>query len=228
VSVASKILFDRVSALLVLALCGGSGLYALAAVPLSWPPVSWIIEREALFQGGTYGMVEAWVVSWFHILAVGSAPFAIGGLVLATRAAGTAPVLEPELRARASSLRRRRAVVGTLVTVVTAVFYVALAVEPDALEPVGFLGRLGLIVGPFAAYGGPALALDGLLPLRTSTVVVQTIQEAPEDAERRSVNARWNLSPAEVEGLALGSELAIVATPLFETVVSVTRLSTPR
>jgi hypothetical protein len=228
VTVASRILLDRVSGLLVMALCIGSGLYALAAVPLEWPPVSWIIEREALLRGGTYGMVEAWAVSWFHLLAVGGAPFAVVGLALATRRARSAPDPGADLRERTATLRRRRFLAGALVTIVTIAFYVAIIFEPEALEPVGFLGRLGLILGPFAIYGGPALALDGVLPLRASTVVVQSIQDAPEDAERRSINARWNLSPAEVEGVALGSELAIVATPIFETVVSVTRLPANR
>ncbi|GAB4195773.1 MAG: hypothetical protein OHK0013_02310 [Sandaracinaceae bacterium] len=227
-SVTSKIVLNRLSAWLFLALCVGSGLYALAAVPLEWPPVSWIIEREALFRGGTYGMVEAWVVAWLHLLAVEGAPLALFGVVAAARSARHTPDLGRELADRTARLRRRRLIGGVLVTFATLAFYAALIIEPHALEPVGFLGRLGLILGPFAIYAGPALVLDATLPLCASTVVVESIQDAPEDPERRFINARWNLSPAEVEGVALGSELAIVATPIFETVVSVTRLPANR
>jgi hypothetical protein len=224
----AKILLDRVAGLVFAGVCLGSAVYALVAVPMELPPVSWIIDREALFRGGTYGMVEAWAVSWFHLLAAGLFPLVLFALASTLRSARPVPGLAADVLERASRMRLRRALLGAAIALATAGFYAAIVLEPEVLEPVGFLGRLGLIVGPFAAYGGPALLLDGVLPLRAQVVVVQTLQEAPEDAELRSLNARWSLEPAQAAGLAIGSEASIVSTPVFDSVVAITPLPLAR
>ncbi len=221
----AQIVLDRIVGILLVLVCVGSAVYALVAVPMELPPVSWIIAREALFRGGTYGLVEAWAVTWFHLLAVGLAPFALGALVRSLLREKSAPALSEEVEARGRALRRRRVAWGLGVTALVLGFYAAVVFEPEVLEPVGFLGRIGLVIGPFAAYGGPMLLLDGLLAPTAQVIVVKSLQEAPSDSERRSLNAHWTLEAAQAADLAVGREVSIVATRVFDTVIAITPLT---
>ncbi len=217
-------MLNRISGILLGLACIAAGVYALVAVPLELPPVSWVIEREAILRDGSYGLVEAWAVTWFHLLAVIVLPFAAVELGRALLTKDPRPVLEGSAAEKASSIRRRRAVWGALVTMLTGTFYGLIVLDPEDVAIVGFLGRLGLVLGPFAAYAGPMLLLDAALPPTASTVTVQSVQDDPADNERRSINGRYTLEPKEAESLRVGAQISIVATRIFSTVISATKL----
>lgn len=217
-------MLNRIAGVLFGLVCIGSGVYALVAVPMELPPVSWITERESMMRGGTYGLVEAWAVTWFHLLAAGALPFALveGGRALLTKE--PRPELAGSAAERARSLRRRRTAWGLFVTALTGTFYALIVLDPEDVAIVGFLGRLGLVLGPFAAYAGPMLLLDGLLAPTATIVTVESVQDDPADSERRSINGRYTLEPKEAESLRVGARVSIVATRVFNTVLSATRL----
>lgn len=217
-------MLSRLAGIVFGLVCIGSGVYALVAVPMELPPVSWILEREALFRGGTYGLVEAWAVTWFHLLAAGIAPFALVELGRTLVTKDPRPELTGSAASKARSLRRKRGAWGLLVTALTVAFYALVVIDPEDVAIVGFFGRLGLILGPFAAYGGPMLLLDGVLAPTAQTVTVETVQDDPADVERRSINGRYTLEPAEAEALRVGAQVSIIATRVFGSVISVTRL----
>lgn len=217
-------MLNRISGILFGLACIGSGVYALVAVPLELPPVSWVIERESLLRDGTYGMVEAWAVTWFHLLAAGALPFALVELGRALLTKDPRPTLEGSAAQRARSLGRTRAAWGFLVTALTGTFYALIVFDPEDVAVVGFLGRLGLVLGPFAAYAGPMLLLDGLLAPTAQTVLVESVQDDPADSERRSINGRYTLEPKEADSLRVGGSVSIVATRVFNTVISATKL----
>jgi hypothetical protein len=202
----------------------GSGVYALVAVLAGLPPADFLCELEALFAfQGAYNLVEAWAVTWFHLLAVLAAPLALGTLVQNLRSGEPRPALEGSVATRFRALRRRRLGWGAGLTAVTVAFYVALA-APELLEPISFLARLALVLGPFTVFAGPTLLLDALLAPTARIVVVHQLVEAPEGGERKSLNGLYTLDADEAARVRVGAEVSVLSTRILSSVLSATPL----
>ena len=203
----------------------GSAVYALVAVMSGLWPADWIAWREASYAfGGQYNLVEAWAVLWFHLLAAMAAPFMVVAAVATLRRRDPTPTLQAAIAERSRALSRRRLAWGLVVTALTAGFYAALVVDPQLLEPISFLARLGLVLGPFAAFVGPALILDGLLAPTAQRMVVHTLTDDASGGPTKLLDGLYRVSADEAAGLRVGSEVSLVATRIFSTVLSVTPL----
>lgn len=203
----------------------GSGIYALVAVIAGLPPADWLSGLESLYAfGGSYNLVEAWAVTWFHLLAGLAAPLALGTLVQNLRTHDAEPTLEGSVAARFRALARKRLVWGVAVTAVTVGFYAAVLLAPSALAPLSFLARLALVLGPFALFAGPTLVLDAVLAPTARTVVVHHLGDAPEGGERKSLNGLYTLEADEAARMRVGAEVSVVSTRIFSTVLSATPL----
>lgn len=197
--------------------------YSLVAVAMDLPPGSWVIDLEVRYSfDGRYGMVEAWAVTWFHLLALLVLPLAL--VALAGLRADVTPALEGRAAQARAALRRRRAPIGLAVSVVTVAFYACLALAPQALEPIGFVARLALVIAPFACFLGPASVLDALLAPAQVRVKVLSLDEVPGQPTYRHINGRYAIATSELGSLRAGSEVSMITTRVFGTVVSVIAL----
>lgn len=203
----------------------GATVYALVAVILELPPASWIIEREVRFSfDGRYGMVEAWAVTWFHLLLALFAPFALGSLVMELASRRDLPTLEAHVRDRRRALARTRLPIGVGVGAVLVLFYALLIVAPEWIEPFGFLGRLGLVLGPLGLVASPVLILDSVLSPVLHRVTIVRIDPVEHEPTRRRLNGLHVVDATVAESLRVGSEVSIVATPMISSVLSVETL----
>jgi len=203
----------------------GSGVYALVAVLSGLPPADWVCALEARYAfGGSYRVIEAWAVTWFHLLAALAAPLALATLVSNLRTRDPRPDLEGTAAARFRSLSRKRLVWGAAIALATISFYLTMWLAPSTLAPVSFLARVALVLGPFATFVGPALLLDALLRPSARRVVVHQLAEQPGDGERRSLNGVYSLEAREAASLRVGTEVSVLSTRIFATVLTVTVL----
>lgn len=205
----------------------GSGVYALVAVMLEWPPADRVIELLVLYGfGGGVNLIEAWAVTWFHLLVLQILPVALGALVVNLRTRDAKPALEGSAAARFRALCRKRLAWGLVVSATTLALYVGLALAPSALAPIAFVVRLALVLAPFAVLLGPSLVLDALLAPTVRVVAIGSISDAPaiDGRERRSLNGVYTVELEEASSLHVGSQVSILSTRIFATVLSATPL----
>ncbi len=199
--------------------------YALVAVLLDLPPGSWIIEREVRYSfDGRYGMVEAWAVTWFHLLLILLAPFGAAAFVASLTTARPYATLDPVAAERRRTLTRTRLIAGVLVSATAIAFYACLVSAPEALEPIGILARLGLVLGPGALVAGPTLLLDAVLAPVVAHVKVVRIDPVEHEPTKRRLNGIHVIDARFAESLHPGSEVSMIVTRTLGSVLSIAAL----
>ncbi|MBN8611923.1 MAG: hypothetical protein J0L92_15115 [Deltaproteobacteria bacterium] len=198
----------------------GLTVYALVAVMFDWAPASWVIDLEvrASFDG-RYGMVEAWAVTWFHLLAVATLPLVPPALVSLRE--DTIAALDVRAEARWRGMRRTRLPAGALLVIAVVSFYACAALAPEVLATLGILTRLALVLAPFALFLGPALVLDAVLAPKQLRVTVARIDPY---AGEHQINGLHSITTSELTTIRVGSEISIVVTRALGSVLSITPL----
>ena len=201
----------------------GLTVYALVAVMFDWPPASWVIDLEvrASFDG-RYGMVEAWAVTWFHLLAVAALPLALPALVSLRE--DTVAALDPRAEARWRGMRRTRLPAGASLVIAVVSFYGCAALAPAWLEAVGILTRFALVIAPFGLFFGPALVLDALLAPKHLRMKVLRIDPVAGLPGEHRLNGLYTIAASELAAIRVGSEISVVVTRTLGSVLSITPL----
>jgi hypothetical protein len=167
-------------------------------------------------------MVEAWAVTWFHLLAIATLPLVPPALVSLREDAVAA--LDPRAEARWRGMRRTRLPAGVLLMAAVVSFYVCAAIAPEVVASVGILTRLALVLAPFGVFLGPALVLDAVLAPKQVRVKVVRIDPYAGQPGQHQINGIHPITTSELGTIHVGSEISIVTTRTLGSVLSITPL----
>ena len=188
-------------------------------------PTMSIIEWQATWGDGTYGIKGTILAVWLHIM------LALGALYTAvwapydfvTRVRQAQPMPEGAEWQSLPVHGLRYAIVGTLVGFApTAAFYSALLLDPESLSFLGQAALLAFVLGPLIAFWGAVSALNLVLPRRVVLGVVDKLR-VDTDAKGNAVGYVAEIAKRHVrlsqrvwQQLRVGDQVALRLTALFD------------
>ncbi len=195
-------------------------------------PGSFYVQRQAFWNGGTYGVKFTWLLTWFTLLAAAALPFVLVlGVAVLVRRWVESPTDVPagwDVRQTGRRLLLATAALGVLVVWASVAAVVVL--EPDSLSPLGGFASISLLVLP-ALPLVPALLFEALIPPRYVEGPIEGMQfTSYKDRTTLHLHVagrHYTMSPSVTEGLGLGqgTRVGLVATGFFKSVRRIARIA---
>lgn len=192
-------------------------------------PTMSLIEWQATWGDGTYGIKGTILAVWLNImLAVGAVYTAVWAPYdFVTRVGKASPMPEGPDWQSLPAHGLRFAIIGTLVGFVpTAALYSALLLDPESLSFLGQAALLAFVLGPLVAFWGGVSALNLVLPRRVLLGTVDKLR-VETDAKGTAVgyvaeiaNSHIRLSARVWQQLRVGDRVALRVLALFDSPVA--------
>lgn len=193
-------------------------------------PGAFYVQRQAFWNGGTYGVKLTFMLTWFTLMAAVALPVVcvLGGVRLVCRL--LAPATPSPEGWDLQQIGRRVGMAATAIallllwTVVTAV----VAFMPDWLSPLGGFASILLLIVP-ALPLVPALLFEALIPPRFVDGAIEgmryTTYKDRTTLHLHVAGRRYTMPPSATEGLGLGQGMRVrlIASGFFERVLRITR-----
>lgn len=214
----------------------GSVITAVAALFLGSEghyPGLFYIQRQALWNNGSYGRHFTILMTWFTLLDLVIVPlvFVAGFVALIRRLAGPVTPAPPGWDVHQTGRRLMRAAVALLLLAIWAVVTGIIAFVPEWFSPLGgTAAAVLLIILPMVPLLGPGLLFDAVIPPSYVEGPIESLQLI-ESKNRTTVHLyvagrSYNASQKMTDGLGLGygSHVGLIASGFSKTVRRLARL----
>ncbi|HSC88351.1 MAG TPA: hypothetical protein VLC09_13810 [Polyangiaceae bacterium] len=214
----------------VLAAIGGSAAWCIyATIRQDLEPARTLIDLQALWSDGTFGVKTTILLSWLVLLFCAMAPIVMAYSIVHCFQRG-----EPEpnwLRVGNVETRGKRRLLSLAACAFGALnFYVAFY-DPGLFSPIAPIAILVLLLGIVSFFLGPFLLLDSLVPGRWISGKVRTC-ERPVDSDGKpqkkfviqlADEAKYYLDESRGSTLAVGQRIALRISRVLDNVIEVRR-----
>ncbi len=200
------------------------GIYAVLGSPSE--PALTLIELQARWSGGTYGLKVTILLTWMVLLLAALAPFVF---VFAIKSALRRGEAEPNwLRVGEAKTSGKLALLFAAMCSLGALTAYVVFVDPDLFTPIGDLGTLILAFGIVSLFVGPLALFDALLPSRWVSGPIASAKQSVDSKGQPSGNyeielggTKFTIDEEHATLLSPGQSVALRVTRVLERVLEI-------
>jgi hypothetical protein len=200
------------------------GIYAVLGTPTE--PARTLIELQARWSGGTYGLKVTMLLTWMVLLLALLAPFVF---VYAVKSALRRGEAEPNwLRVGEVKARGKHALLFLAFCLLGALTAYVVFVDPDLFTPIGELGTLVLTLGIVSLFVGPLALFDTLLPSRWVSGPIASAKQSVDSKGQPSggyeielAGTKFTIDEEHASLLSPGQSVALRVTRVLERVLEI-------
>lgn len=196
----------------------------------SYYPGRFYIERQALWDNGTYGVKLTFLLTWFTLFAVVLIPVLIvAGIVALARRLTVSPTpAPPGWDLQQTRHRVKMALVGLVLLPTWLALTGIVFLAPEWLSPLGGFASVFLLLLPTLPMLGPALLFEALIPPNYVEGAIERLHYVTRKnrttAYFQVAGRSYATNPATVQGFGEGTRIGLLATGFLKTVRRVARL----
>ncbi len=194
-------------------------------------PGLFYIQRQALWDNGSYGVNFTFLLTWFTLLDLIAIPSMLvaGTVALVNRLGAPVTPAPPGWDLQQTGRRLKQGAVALVLLPLWVAVTGSVVWAPDWFSPLGGFASILLLLLPLLPLLGPALLFEAVIPPSYVEGVIEGMR-VTRQRNRTTVHLfvagrSYGTQPQATQGLAQGMRVGLLATGFFKNVRRLVRLS---